>query len=90
MMYQIRRTTQFKKDIKRVLKRGKDIEQLLAVVLHLGEGDTLDAVYCDHSLKGQYHGKRDCHLEPDWILIYAIEDQDVVLYRTGSHSDLFR
>ena len=89
-MYQIRRTTQFKKDIKRVLKRGKDIEQLLAVVRHLAEGYPLDALNCDHPLKGQYHGKRDCHLEPDWILIYAIEDQDVVLYRTGSHADLFR
>ncbi|NMW18726.1 MAG: type II toxin-antitoxin system YafQ family toxin [Chlorobiaceae bacterium] len=89
-MYQIRRTTQFKKDIKRVLQRGKDFEQLLSVVKHLAEGDPLDAVYHDHPLKGQYQGKRDCHLAPDWILIYAFEDQELVLYRTGSHSDLFR
>ena len=89
MIYQIRRTTQFKKDAKRVLKQGKDIEQLLHVVQELAEGRSLEAVYCDHPLKGQYRGKRDCHVEPDWILIYAIEDQELVLYRTGSHADLF-
>lgn len=88
-MYEIRRTTQFKKDIKRVLKRGKELEQLLIVVQNLAEGEPLDAVYLDHPLKGQYQGKRDCHLEPDWILIYALEGEDLVLYRTGSHSDLF-
>ncbi|MEI7824368.1 MAG: type II toxin-antitoxin system YafQ family toxin [Chlorobiaceae bacterium] len=49
-----------------------------------------DRVYVDHPLKGQYHRKRDCHLEPDWILIYALEDQELVLYPTGSHADLFR
>ncbi len=89
-MYQIRRTTQFKKDVKRVLKRGKELEQLLTVVQNLAEGEPLDSVYFDHPLKGQYHGKRDCHMEPDWILIYAIEVQELVLYRTGSHADLFR
>jgi len=67
-MYQIRRTTQFKKDVKRVLKRGKELEQLLTVVQNLAEGEPLDSVYLDHPLKGQYHRKRDCHLEPDWIL----------------------
>ena len=56
-MYQIRRTTQFKKDIKRVLKRGKELEQLLSVVQNLAEGEPLDSVYLDHPLKGQYHGK---------------------------------
>jgi mRNA interferase YafQ len=63
-MYQIRRTTQFKKDIKRVLKLGKELEQLLFVVQNLAEGEPLDSVYLDHPLKGQYHGTRDCHLEP--------------------------
>jgi mRNA interferase YafQ len=89
-MYEIRRTTQFKKDIKRVLKRGKELEQLLTVVQNLASRKPLDAIHLDHPLKGQYHGKRDCHLEPDWILIYAFEDQELVLYRTGSHSDLFK
>jgi len=90
VIYQIRRTAQFKKDTKRMLKRGKDLEQLLTVVQKLADGQGLDAVYCDHPLKGDYHGKRDCHVEPDWIVIYAIEAQELVLYRTGSHADLFR
>lgn len=90
MKYRIRRTTQFKKDVKRVLKRGKELDQLLSVVQELAEGRPLAEQYADHPLKGQYSGKRDCHLEPDWILIYAVEDDELVLYRTGSHSDLFR
>jgi mRNA interferase YafQ len=88
--YRIRRTAQFKKDVKRMLKRGKDLDQLLSVVQELAEGRPLPEQYVDHPLKGQYVEKRDCHLEPDWILIYAIEDEDLVLYRTGSHADLFR
>lgn len=90
MKYRIRRTAQFKKDVKRVLKRGKALEQLLAVVQELAEGQLLPEQYVDHPLKGQYSGKRDCHLEPDWILIYAVEDDELILYRTGSHADLFR
>ncbi len=90
MTYTIRRTTQFKKDVKRVLKRGKDIERLLMVVQKLAQGQVLDASYLDHPLKGEFHNKRDCHIEPDWVLIYAIEDEELVLYRTGSHADLFR
>ncbi len=90
MKSRIRRTAQFKKDVKRVLKRGKVLDQLLAVVQELAEGQPLAEQYVDHPLKGQYSGKRDCHLEPDWILIYAVEDDELVLYRTGSHADLFR
>ena len=90
MKYRIRRTTQFKKDVKQVLKRGKALEQLLSVVQELAEGQPLAEHYVDHPLKVQYSGKRDCHLDPDWILIYAVEDNELVLYRTGSHSDLFR
>lgn len=90
MKYRIRRTTQFKKDVKRVLKRGKALEQLLYVVQEFAEGQPLAEHYVDHPLKGQYSEKRDCHLEPDWILIYAIEADELVLYRTGAHADLFR
>ncbi len=89
MTYLIRRTTRFKKDVKRVLKRGKDIDQLLFVVQELAAGHLLAKSFVDHPLQGQYTGKRDCHVEPDWILIYAIEDDELVLYRTGSHADLF-
>ena len=90
MRYQIRRSTQFKRDVKRAIKRGKDIEQLLSVVQELAEGRRLAAHYQDHPLKGQYKDKRDCHLDPDWILIYAVLNNELVLYRTGSHADLFR
>ena len=90
MKYRIRRTTKFKKDVKRVCKRGKEIEELLRVIQELAEGFSLSEQYVDHPLKGPYKGKRDCHLMPDWILIYAFEDDELVLYRTGSHSDLFQ
>jgi mRNA interferase YafQ len=90
MRYRIRRSAQFKRDVKRAIKRGKDIEQLLSVVQELAEGHHLAAHYQDHPLKGQYKDKRDCHLDTDWILIYAVLDNELVLYRTGSHADLFR
>jgi mRNA interferase YafQ len=86
----IRRTTQFKKDVKHLLRSGKEVEKLMFVVNELAEGRKLAPQYHDHSLKGIYIGKRDCHIEPDWILIYAIEDNELVLYRTGSHAHLFR
>jgi len=86
----IRRTTQFKRDIKRLLRGGKDIEKLLGIVGELAEGRKLPPEYHDHPLSGKYKNKRDCHIEPDWILIYAIEENELVLYRTGSHSQLFR
>ncbi len=90
MRYDIRRSTQFKRDVKRVLKQGKDLERLLDVVQTLADGVPLFAIHRDHQLKGEYTGKRDCHIEPDWILIYAVEDEELMLYRTGSHADLFR
>jgi len=87
----IRRTSQFKRDIKRLLRSGKDIEKLLSIVEELAEGWKLPPEYHDHPLRGKYKNKRDCRIEPDWILIYAIEEDDgLVLYRTGSHSQLFR
>ena len=90
MKFSIRRTTQFKKDIKHLIGKGKDIEKLLSIVENLAEGRKLDSHYRDHRLKGRNKGKRDCHIEPDWILLYSIEDDELILYRTGTHSDLFR
>ena len=90
MKLTIRRTTQFKRDIKRILRSGKDIEKLLSVVEKLAEARKLPPEYHDHPLNGKYKNKRDCHIEPDWILIYAIEDDELVLYRAGSHPQLFR
>ena len=90
MRFRIRRSTQFKRDVKRAIKRGKDIELLLSVVQELAEGRPLATHFQDHPLKGEYKDKRNCHLDPDWILIYALLDNELVLYRTGSHADLFR
>ncbi len=72
-----------------MLKRGRDLEKLLFVVNELAEGQKLAGKYKDHPLKGQHKDKRDCHIEPDWILLYAIEGNELILYRTGAHSDLF-
>ncbi len=73
-----------------ILASGKDLEKLLFVVGELAEEHVLATKYQDHALKGEYKGKQDCHIEPDWLLIYAIEDDELVLYRTGSHSNLFK
>lgn len=90
MRYLIRRTKQFKKDIKRLKRSGKDIEKLLFIVSKLAEGEKLSQNYRDHPLKGGFKGKWDCHIEDDWILLYSIDHNDLILYRTGSHSQLFR
>lgn len=89
MTLRIRRTSQFKKDVKRMVDRGKDLDKLVLVVQELSAERTLPARYRDHPLKGQHRNKRDCHIEPDWILLYAIEGSELVLYRTGTHSELF-
>jgi mRNA interferase YafQ len=60
------------------------------VVNELAEGRKLAPQYRDHALKGTFKDKRDCHIEPDWLLIYAIKDRELVLYRTGNHANLFR
>jgi len=82
-------TAQFKKDMKRQLRQGKDQKKLIAVVEILLAGRTLPAKYKDHPLKGAWSGRQDCHIEPDWILIYRITKNELRLERTGTHSDLF-
>ena len=89
-MRAIRRTTQFKKDVKRMGKRGKEFEEFKQVIGKLVTGKKLETKYRDHYLVGQYKGSRECHIEPDWLLIYEITDDELVLIRTGTHSDLFR
>jgi len=74
--------------VKKVLHRGKDIEKLLNVIGILSDGKNLTSEYHDHPLRGKYTDKRDCHIESDWILIYAVENDELILYRTGSHSEL--
>lgn len=89
-MLKIRRTGQFKKDYKLMKKRGRDLEKLREIVEILVREEPLDRKYQDHPLFGQWKGTRDCHLEPDWILIYTKIKDELILERTGTHSDLFK
>ena len=92
MRYQIKLTNQFKRDLKLAKKQNRDLDKLFAVISILADGKTLDANYPDHDLSGQYKGVRECHIEPDWLLVYEIINDVLVLmlYRVGSHSELFR
>lgn len=89
-MRTIYRTSQFKKDVKRLIKRGKKFKEFKGVISKLSVGETLEAKYRDHILTGQYKGTRECHIEPDWLLIYELTESELVLVRTGTHSDLFK
>lgn len=89
MKYNIRRTTQFKKDVKHLIGSGKDLDKLFFVIRELAEGRRLTSRYRDHTLKGKHKEIHDCHIEPNWILLYSIENDELVLYRTGSHARLF-
>ena len=88
-MRSIRRDTQFKRDVKRLKKRGSDFEKLKTVIRMLAEGEKLLPKARDHRLKGTLKDCRECHIESDWLLIYRIEGSELCLVRTGSHSDLF-
>lgn len=92
MKYEVRFTTQFKKDLKLAQKQGKNIDKLFDVVEKLLNGEILDEKYHDHNLTGNYKGCRECHVDPDWLLIYEIVEDVLVLMlsRVGSHSDLFK
>ena len=91
MKYEVKFTNQFKKDLKLAKKQKKDLDKLFEAVNILADGGTLDAKYRDHGLFGEYKGTRECHIEPDWLLIYEILDDVLVLmlYRLASHSELF-
>ncbi|MGA3310630.1 MAG: type II toxin-antitoxin system YafQ family toxin [Xanthobacteraceae bacterium] len=83
------RSGRFKRDVKRAEKRGKDMDKLKAVLSLLIEEKPLPDRYRDHPLKGEWKGFRDLHIEPDWLLLYAVEGNELQLARTGTHSDLF-
>ena len=82
-------SSQFARDVQRMLKRGKDGEKLKTVMTTLVEDEPLPERYRDHVLIGNYRGRRECHIEPDWLLIYKLVEQEIILERTGTHSDLF-
>lgn len=85
-------TTQFKKDYKIAIKRNLDIDLLDEIIRHLSNGEVLDEKYKDHPLSGNWQSFRECHIQPNWLLIYKIENAKLILTlsRTGSHSDLFK
>lgn len=91
-MYRLETTGQFRKDYKRAYKRGYNMALLETVVEILANGKTLPEKYKDHALSGNWSGKRECHITPDWLLIYKIDCDILVLTltRTGTHSDLFQ
>jgi mRNA interferase YafQ len=89
-VYRVRRTSTFKKDLKRLIKQGKDLTEMYRVVDDLTAGKILDTKYLDHPLTGNWKGFRDCHIAPDWVLLYKLEKQvlTLTLTRTGTHAEL--
>lgn len=89
-MLEIYFTAQFKRDYKRVKKQGRDVDSLLAIAQRLACEEVLETKYRDHPLTGNFQGHRECHLAPDWLLIYKIDKGALILtmIRTGSHSEL--
>ncbi len=91
MKYEIVPSNQFKKDLKLAAKRGYDMNKIKNVIEKLANGEILEAKYRDHLLTGDYGGFRECHIQPNWLLVYQIDNGQLVLFlaRTGTHSDLF-
>ena len=83
-------TRQFERDLKRIRKRGKNLEKLKIIVRTLLAEEALDPIHRDHKLIGNWQGRRECHIESDWLLIYKYEMDRIIFERTGAHSDLFR
>ncbi|NGX63654.1 MAG: mRNA interferase YafQ [Candidatus Anoxychlamydiales bacterium] len=81
--------TQFKKDLKLVKKRGKNINKLKTIMTKVVNEERLDPKHREHKLVGKYKNRWECHIEPDWLLIYKVTSKEVIFERTGSHSDLF-
>ncbi len=90
MKYELVMTSRFRKDVKRMIKRGLSLDELEQVLDWLADGITLESKYRDHDLSGNYAGFRECHIRPNWLLIYMVEEEKLILTatRTGSHSDL--
>lgn len=91
-MLKIVASKQFRKDLKLAMRRGLDISSLQNVVDAISRRQVLDSKYNDHELSGYFKGYRECHVEPDWLLIYRVDDKVLKLFllRTGTHSDLFK
>lgn len=83
-------TRQFEKDVKRSRRRKKNLEKFKIIARSLIVGEPLDAIHQDHRLIGNYVGRRECHIESDWLLIYKVEESRIIFERMGTHSDLFK
>lgn len=83
-------TKQFSRDVALAQRRGKNMEKLKLIVRTLIADERLDLIHRDHKLVGDYVGRRECHIESDWLLVYKLQDNMIVFERTGTHSDLFR
>ena len=90
-MLKFKTTAQYRRDYKRIMKRGYDIDKIENVIDTLLAGKLLSGQFKDHALTGEYIGFRECHVLPDWLLIYRIDNDELVLiaFRTGTHADLF-
>ena len=88
-MRRIRQQAQFRTDLRRQRRRGKDLEEPIAAVELLAETGTLPEGYSPHQSSGEWKGVSECHIDPDWLLIYEVTPEEVLLIRTGTHSDLF-
>ena len=88
-MKAFRLAARYKRDYKLIAKRGYDLDLIDAVIARLAHDEVLPAARRDHPLKGEWKGYRECHIEPDWLLIYKVDDREVLLARTGTHADLF-
>lgn len=86
----IRQSTRFRRDVKRLQRQERDLSKLESVVMTLVAGETMSDQYRDHVLSGNWKGFRECHIQPDWLLIYCIEGDELQLVRTGSHAELFK
>jgi mRNA interferase YafQ len=89
-MYKPVYTRQFAKDLKRCQRRGKNLDKFKLIVRNLLAGERLDPIYRDRRLVGGFVGRRDCHIESNWLLIYRIEDDTIFFERMGTHSDMFK
>ena len=91
LKYTIKPTARFKKDLRKAAKQGRDTEELQSVIDTIAKGKVLEEKYRDHGLSGDFQGCRECHINPDWLLVYELDEKVLYLYliRTGTHSELF-
>lgn len=82
-------TNQFERDLRRMQRRAKDTDRIKAAMVVLISEEPLPRRFRDHALLGNHRGRRECHIEPDWLLIYKLADDEIIFERTGTHADLF-